>query len=35
VFRDMVRWEPASRISAAETQRRLEAPIFSSVLEGQ
>ena len=35
VFRDMVAWEPASRISAAETQRRLEAPIFSSVLEGQ
>jgi serine/threonine protein kinase len=35
MFREMVRWEPASRISAAETQRRLEAPIFSSVLEGQ
>ncbi|KAK4151578.1 kinase-like domain-containing protein [Chaetomidium leptoderma] len=35
LFRDMVAWEPTSRISAAEAHRRLNAPIFSSVLGGQ
>ena len=31
LLRDMVAWEPSRRISAAEADRRLKAPVFSSL----
>ncbi|KAK4155705.1 kinase-like domain-containing protein [Chaetomidium leptoderma] len=31
LLRDMVAWEPSCRISAAEADRRLKAPVFSSL----
>ena len=31
LLRDMVTWEPDRRISAAEADRRLKPPVFSSI----